>query len=109
MLSVQVGWRSLPLIQAVSEVLDQSKPRMDDKFEMKICVFGLRDGLRVVTLDHELCQVKPCHRHIRGNLCVWLRLADKQAWAQKSESFTCEGRTGCLVYSSLKGSKDGKQ
>lgn len=121
MLSVQVELSHLPLIQAIIVVLDQSKPGMDDELEMKICVFGLHGGLWVVTLDHELCQVKLCHWRIKGNilLCVWLSLADslrknshgvnKQAWAQKSESFAYGGRTDCFVYSSLKGSRGGKQ
>lgn len=59
MLSVQVGPSCLPLIQAISEVLDQTNPRMDDEFEMKIYIFGLHGGIWVVTLDQELCQVKP--------------------------------------------------
>lgn len=40
MLPVQVGPSRLPLIQAITEVLGQSKPRMDAEFEMKICIFG---------------------------------------------------------------------
>lgn len=45
MLSVQVGLSPLPLIQAVSEVLDHIKPGMGDELEMKICVFELHGGL----------------------------------------------------------------
>lgn len=58
MLSIQVGPSPLPLVQAISEVWDQTKPRMDDEFQMKTYIFGLHAGIWVVTFDQELCQVK---------------------------------------------------
>lgn len=75
----------LPLIQAVSEVGDQTKPRMDDECEMNFYIFGLHGGIWVVTLDQELCQVNSWHRHMKGNilLCIWLMWAEsmrKKLW-----------------------------
>lgn len=52
-----------------SESLDQNKPRVDVKFEMKTCIFGPSGGLQAVTLDNKLCQVKPVTYTSRETSC----------------------------------------